>query len=118
MITPSRAGIVLVIASLAAGLAWLKAQQTAASDPAYASQPGGTPEEDLWQVLILFGAGDRDPSAWDGHLTAAGGGIPSIEGYCFQLPGRPLPPGGRGTDTQATRHPESAADSGSRAVGR
>src|SRR5260370_21469349 len=100
MITPSRAGIVLVIASLAAGLAWLKAQQTAASDPAYASQPGGTPEEDLWQVLILFGAGDRDPSAWDGHLTPAGGGIHSIQGYSFQIPDPVVPPGGVDAHTQ------------------
>ena len=113
MITPSRAGIVLLIASLAAGLAWLKAQQTAASDPAYASQPGGTPEEDLWQVLILFGAGDRDPFAWNGHLTAAGGDVHSIEGYRFELPDRVLPQGGWEAHTQMTRILKSSPVEGS-----
>src|SRR2546423_7942439 len=51
MVRPTRVSIILLIAGLAAGLAWLTAQQSGASDPAYASQPGGTPEEKLWQVL-------------------------------------------------------------------
>src|SRR5882672_6741766 len=103
MIRPTRAGSVLLTASLAAGLAWLKAQQTAASDPAYASQPGGTPEENLWQALILFGVGDRDPAAWNGQLTVASGDVHSIEGYRFELPDRVLPQGGWEAHTQMTR---------------
>src|SRR5690349_10662485 len=52
MVRPTRVSIILLVSALAAGLAWLKAQQ---SDPAYSSLPGGTPEEKLWQALILFG---------------------------------------------------------------
>ena len=74
MIRP--AASVFLIAGLAAGLVWLKAQQTpAASDPAYASQPGGTSEENLWQVLILLGANDTQPTAWNGNLSIDGGDI-------------------------------------------
>src|SRR5437870_10313651 len=103
MSRPSRLSIILLIASLAAGLAWLKAQQTAASDPAYSSEPGGTPEENLWQVLILFGAGDTEPAAWNGRLSVAGGDIHKIEGYRFELPDRVLPQGGWEVKTQMTR---------------
>src|SRR6266566_6093697 len=100
MVRPTRVSIILLMATLAAGLAWLKAQQ---SDPAYSSQPGGTPEENLWQVLILFGAGDSQPAAWNGRLSVAGGDIHKIEGYRFELPDRVLPQGGWEVKTQMTR---------------
>ena len=100
MVRPTRVSIILLMAALAAGLAWLKAQQ---SDPAYSSQPGGTPEGKLWQALILFGAGDSEPAAWNGHLTADGGEIHAVEGYRFELPDRLLPQGGWEARTQMTR---------------
>src|SRR6476620_7408495 len=103
MIRPTRLSIILLIACLAAGLAWLKAQQASDADPAYSAQPGGTPEEKLWQVLILFGSGDREPAAWNGHLTIDGGDIHKIEGYRFELPDRLLPQGGWQAHTQLTR---------------
>src|SRR5437667_4816751 len=100
MVRPTRVSIILLMAALAAGLVWLKAQQ---SDPAYSSQPGGTPEENLWQALILFGAGDSEPAAWNGHLTADAGEIHAVEGYRFELPDRLLPQGGWEARTQMTR---------------
>src|ERR1700722_13936581 len=101
MIRP--AASLFLIASLAAGLAWLKAQQTAASDPAYASQPGGTPEENLWQILILLGAGDTQPTTWNGTLSIDGGDLHAVEGYRFELPDRVLPQGGWEAKTQSTK---------------
>ena len=61
---------------------------------AYNTEPGGTPEENLWQALILMGVGDKDPAKWDGAFTAAGGEVHKIEGYRFELPDRILPQGG------------------------
>src|SRR4051812_31565528 len=103
MVRLTRVRIILLIAGTAAGLAWLKAQQSAESDPGYASQPGGTPEEKLWQVLILFGAGDSQPSSWNGHLTVQAGAIHTVEGYRFELPDRLLPQGGWEARTQSTK---------------
>src|SRR5262245_57551727 len=103
MIRQTRVRVVLLVASLAAGLVWLKAQQTTASDPADASQPGGTPEENLWQMLILFGVGDRESTAWNGHLNVGGGDIHTVQGYRFELPDRVLPQGGWEVRTQMTR---------------
>jgi hypothetical protein len=100
MIRPTRVRIILLIAGLAAGLAWLKAQQ---SDSGSAAQPGGTPEEKLWQVLILFGAGDSQPAAWNGHLTVEAGEVHAIEGYRFELPDRLLPQGGWEARTQLSK---------------
>jgi hypothetical protein len=61
---------------------------------AYASEPGGTREENLWEVLVLMGVGDAQPAAWDGSLSVSAGEIQRIEGYRFELPDRILPQGG------------------------
>jgi len=44
----------------------------------FATAPGGTPEERLWQVLVLAGTGDREPSVWDGSVRAVAGSIHAI----------------------------------------
>src|SRR5215510_4365562 len=93
----------LLAICLAAGVAWMKGQQTAASDPGYASQPGGTAEEKLWQVLILLGAGDGEGADWSGRLSVESGEIHAIDGYRFELPDRVLPEGGWRVATKATR---------------
>src|SRR5678815_5691199 len=102
MIRSARVRIILLTAGLAAGLAWLTAQQTPDLDPAYSSQPGGTSEEKLWQTLILFGVNDREPTAWNGSLSVEGGEIHNVEGYRFELPDRMLPQGGWEVKTQTT----------------
>ncbi len=92
----------LLVLLAAAGLAWLNGQQ-ADPDPAYSAQPGGTSDHNLWQILILFGTGDREPSAWNGRLSIEGGEIHAIEEYRFEPPDRMLPEGGWAIQTQATR---------------
>ena len=47
-----------------------RAAQDLANQAAYASAPGGTPEERSWEVLILMGAGDTTPADWSGSLSA------------------------------------------------
>lgn len=103
MLRPVRLATVLLIASLVAGLAWLKAQQAATTDASYSSLPGGTPEENLWQTLILFGVQDREATAWNGTLAISNGEINAIDGYRFELPDRILPQGGWEVKTQMTR---------------
>src|SRR5262245_11234423 len=61
---------------------------------AYNTEPGGTPQENLWEVLILMGVGDKDAAKWDGGFTVAGGELHRVEGYRFELPDRLLPQGG------------------------
>ncbi len=61
---------------------------------AYASQPGGTSEENLFEVLVLMGVGDAQPSEWNGTMNIASGEIDSLDGYRFELPDRILPQGG------------------------
>jgi hypothetical protein len=104
--TKPRIATVLALAIAAAGAVWMSAQQPAttneaqraAQDRAYggawASEPGGTPEEELWEVLVLMGVGDRDPAAWDGSLRISAGDIWNLKGYRFELPDRVLPQGG------------------------
>lgn len=59
------------------------------------TDPGGTPEDRLWQVLVLFGVGDTEASRWTGALSVAAGDIHTVEGYRFELPDdRVLPQGG------------------------
>jgi len=99
----------LVVAALLAGIvvgpAGLDAQQPAELSPeakrdlAYTKSltmlPGGTPEDQLWQVLVLFGAGDSQPAEWKGQISVAAGDLHAIEGYRFELPAdRVLPQGG------------------------
>jgi len=61
---------------------------------AYASQPGGATEDQLFEILVLMGVGDNEPSQWNGSVTIASGDIDSLEGYRFELPDRVLPQGG------------------------
>jgi len=79
-------------------LAAVFAQQPSPQDAAYqaaaASEPGGTPETQLWEVLVLMGVGDSRPAAWDGRLEVQAGDIFEVAGYRFALPDRVLPQGG------------------------
>jgi hypothetical protein len=45
-----------------------------------------TPEENLWQVLILLGANDTQPTAWNGNLSIDNGDIHALEAYRFDPP--------------------------------
>ncbi|HZT28942.1 MAG TPA: hypothetical protein VFA33_03595 [Bryobacteraceae bacterium] len=111
---PRKLALLLLVA--AAGLAWLVAQQPGgiaeinartaqdrAYQSAYASEPGGTPEANLWEVLVLMGVGDAQPADWDGSVRIAGGTIFSITGYRFELPDRVLPQGGWEMHTKVER---------------
>src|SRR5436305_9973067 len=71
-----------------------RAAQDLANQAAYASEPGGTPEDRAWEVLILMGAGDTAAADWSGSLSASGGDIFEIDGYRTELPDRILPQGG------------------------
>src|SRR5580704_8294149 len=99
--------VIAFVVLLAGGLVWLLAQQPggkddivarSAADIAYqkvgATLPGGTPEENLWETLVLMGAGDQTPATWTGSLTIAAGDLFAVEGYRFELPDRILPQGG------------------------
>src|SRR5436305_893976 len=71
-----------------------RAEQDLANQAAYASAPGGTPEDRMWEVLILMGAGDTAPADWSGSLASSGGEVFEIHGYRTELPDRILPQGG------------------------
>src|SRR5581483_169213 len=71
-----------------------RAAQDRANQAAYASAPGGTPEDRAWEVLILMGAGDQAPGDWSGSLSASAGDVFEIHGYRTELPDRILPQGG------------------------
>ena len=100
--------IIIALLILIAVLAAVLAQQPggsadtikarAAADLAYqgawTTKPGGTPEENLWQVLVLMGVGDREPASWNGSLNINSGELHDIQGYRFELPDRVLPQGG------------------------
>ncbi|HTM48438.1 MAG TPA: hypothetical protein VL285_07155, partial [Bryobacteraceae bacterium] len=66
----------------------------AARVAAIPEEPGGTPEEQLWEVLILAGVGEDKPANWDGHFTISGGQVHDIRGYRFTPPDRILPESG------------------------
>ena len=86
-IAPRRmvSAILFALTYLAAGLT---AQQTYDPLDHYSWHPGGTPESELWQVIILFGVGETAPTQWDGSLTAAAGEIQHLQGYRFEPPDR------------------------------
>jgi len=69
----------------------------ASNDQGYMSkftwQPGGTREEEMWQVLLLFGATDQEPASWDGSLRVTAGEALGVFGYRFEPPDRVLPEG-------------------------
>ena len=93
------------VAACAMLVAWrVAAQQPDRGAPAaWTSLPGGTPEDRLWEVLILMGAGDRDPASWNGRLQVSGGDIQALDGYRFELPDRVLPEGGWQMQTKVER---------------
>jgi len=83
----------------------------------FATAPGGTPEERLWQVLVLAGTGDREPSVWDGSVRAVAGSIHAITGYRLEPPDRLLPEGGWRFRTVTDRfHYGFKADGGAREI--
>ena len=88
--------VTLLWSQIAGGIDAIRARARAdeAMRQAYASQPGGAPEETLFSVLVLVGVGDQQPSEWNGTVSVASGDIDSLDGYRFQLPDRILPQGG------------------------
>ena len=74
--------------------ALLTAQQRRDYLADYAWQPGGAPEDRLWQVLILLGPAESGETRWDGSVSVAGGEIFDLVGYRFEPPDRVLPQGG------------------------
>ena len=56
--------------------------------------PGGTPEEQAWALVVLFGVGQTGEAAWDGQLRIDGGEIFDLSGYRLEPPDRILPTGG------------------------
>jgi hypothetical protein len=85
-----------------------RAAQDLANQTAYASEPGGTPEDRLWEVLILMGAGDAAPADWSGSIAINGGEIFEIHGYRTELPDRILPQGGWRIETKVEKVLESS----------
>lgn len=70
---------------------------------AYSFEPGGTPEERLWQVLVVMGLGDKDGAVWDGEVSLSSGDIHAVEGYRMEPPDRVLAKGGWRMSTRAER---------------
>src|SRR5436305_14756397 len=85
-----------------------RAAQDLANQAAYASEPGGTPEDRLWEVLVLMGAGDTAPAEWNGTLAASGGDVFEIRGYRTDLPDRILPQRGWQIQTKIEKVLESS----------
>jgi len=56
----------------------------------YDRHPGGTPEEELWQVLVLRHA----EGEWNSKVSVSAGEVFSVEGYRFEPPDRIEPEGG------------------------
>ena len=65
--------------------------------------PGGTREANMWQVLLLFGAGDPAGESWDGNLTVQAGEILAMDPHRQEPPDRILPQGGWRLRTQQVR---------------
>src|SRR5690349_10931487 len=99
--------LLLLLAAVAAALLALLAQQPGGVDElrarsaqdlayqaAYASAPGGTPEERHWEVLVLMGTGDTTPADFSGNAAITAGDLFEIHGYRIELPDRVLPQGG------------------------
>ncbi|MCP5113859.1 MAG: hypothetical protein GY953_23755, partial [bacterium] len=63
-----------------------RAQQDINYAKSLTTEPGGTPEDKLWQVLVLMGVGDTEPSEWTGDVAVTAGDLHSVEGYRFELP--------------------------------
>ena len=80
--------VVMLWGQLTGGIDAIRARARAdeAMRQAYASQPGGTSEENLFEVLVLMGVGDPQPAEWNGTVNILSGDIDSLDGYRFQLP--------------------------------
>ncbi|MEZ5400539.1 MAG: hypothetical protein R2729_12775 [Bryobacteraceae bacterium] len=81
----------------------------------YEAEPGGSPEENLWQVLVLFGVTEGSPDSWTGRVAATGGAtIHAIQPYRFELPDKILPEGGFRVDLKSARILFGSAPEGKR----
>src|SRR5262245_57168612 len=107
--------LTIVLAQQPGGVDELRARsaQDLANQAAYASEPGGTPEDRAWEVLVLMGAGDAKPADWSGTLAAAAGDVFEIHGYRTELPDRILPQGGWQIQTRIEKVLESSPIEGS-----
>src|SRR5262249_53298754 len=86
---------VMAAAIAAGGFVWLLAQQKPG-----AWLPGGTPEENLWEALVLMGVGDQTPAKSMGPGRVSNGGMFALGGYrcgCFE---HVLPQGGWVAETK------------------
>ena len=86
--------VLAVLALAVACAAPLSAQTRDGYMSHYVNRPGGTPEENLWQVLVLFGTGQTGEKLWHGNLAVIQGDIFQVEGYRFEPPDSILPAGG------------------------
>ena len=66
-------------------------------------EPGATPEEQLWEVLVLMGCRDQQPSRWDGRVSVSSGDLHAIEGYRFAQPDRVTAEGGWRMSAESVR---------------
>ena len=85
-----------------------RAAQDLANQAAYASAPGGTPEDRPWEVLMLMGAGESAPAEWSGTFSITAGDVFEIHGYRTELPDRILPQGGWQIQTKIEKVLESS----------
>ena len=107
--------LALLLAQQPGGVDELRARsaQDLAYQAAYASAPGGTPEDRHWEVLVLMGAGDTAPADFSGSLSVTAGDIFEIHGYRTELPDRILPQGGWQIATKVEKILENSPIEGS-----
>ncbi len=87
---PSSLAAALLAVLVLFGCGPLLAQQPYDPLDHYSWHPGGTPENELWQVLVLLGVGETEPASWDGTLTVDAGEVLDLTGYRFEPPDRAL----------------------------
>ena len=77
MKTPPRSRLVvaLLVIFVVFGCGPAVAQQPYNALDHYTWHPGGTPEDELWQVLVLFGVGETTPALWNVTLTVERGKV-------------------------------------------
>jgi hypothetical protein len=101
----------LLCAGAAAAIAgFLFAQRLPRPLAGYDAEPGGTPEDHHWQVLVLMGAGDREAADWSGRASVENGALLEAQGYRFELPDRMLAEGGWRLATKVERIQFGAGD--------
>lgn len=86
----SRTILAATLLTLVCFVATLPAQQAYDSLDHYTWHPGGTPEAELWQIIVLFGVGETAPASWDGTLEVTSGEVQHLLGYRFEPPDRAL----------------------------